>query len=152
MKRSGKFYSKNEKETLRKLGLRPIPFSGAGWIEKEDGENENVLVQLKSTEASSYRVDILDIKKLEYHSSVSNKIPVFIIQFLKHDKIYALVNLEDLEELNEALNGKRKQRTIKLKQEEVEEFVQRRKIQSSPKARDKFFEEREKFYGKRKRD
>ena len=68
MKRSGKFYSKNEKETLRKLGLRPIPFSGAGWIEKEGGENENVLVQLKSTEASSYRVDMLDIKKLEYHS------------------------------------------------------------------------------------
>ena len=31
-KRSGKFYSKNEKKTLEKLGLRSIPFSGAGWI------------------------------------------------------------------------------------------------------------------------
>lgn len=152
MKRSGKFYSKNEKETLRKLGLRPIPFSGAGWIEKEDGENENILVQLKSTEASSYRVDMLDIKKLEYHSSVSNKIPVFIIQFLKHDKIYALINLEDLEELNEALNGKKQKETAKIKIEEEEISEPKRIIKSSPKSRDKFFEEREKFYGKRKRD
>lgn len=31
-KRSGKFYSKNEKETLKNLGLKPVPFSGAGWI------------------------------------------------------------------------------------------------------------------------
>lgn len=152
MKRSGKFYSKNEKETLSKLGLRPIPFSGAGWVEKEDGENENVLVQLKSTDASSYRVEMLDIKKLEYHASVSNKIPVFIIQFLKNDKMYALVNIEDLEELNEALNGKIRKRKIVIKQEEVEEEIKGRKIQSSPKERDKFFKEREKLYGKRKRD
>lgn len=152
MKRSGKFYSKNEKETLSKLGLRPIPFSGAGWVEKEDGENENVLVQLKSTDASSYRVEMLDIKKLEYHASVSNKIPVFIIQFLKNDKMYVLVNIEDLEELNEALNGKTRKRKIVIKQEEVEEEIKGRKIQSSPKERDKFFKEREKLYGKRKRN
>ena len=151
MKRSGKFYSKNEKETLTKLGLRPIPFSGAGWVEKEDGENENVLIQLKSTEASSYRIDMLDIKKLEYHSSVSHKIPVFIVQFLKHDKIYALVNLEDLEELNEALNGKKKKETVKIKIEE-DEPIKRKIISSSQKSRNKFFEEREKQYGKRKRN
>lgn len=151
MKRSGKFYSKNEKETLTKLGLRPIPFSGAGWVEKEDGENENVLVQLKSTEASSYRIDMLDIKKLEYHSSVSHKIPVFIVQFLKHDKIYALVNLEDLEELNEALNGKKKKETVKIKIKE-DEPIKRKIISSSQKSRNKFFEEREKQYVKRKRN
>lgn len=151
MKRSGKFYSKNEKETLTKLGLRPIPFSGAGWVEKEDGENENVLVQLKSTEASSYRIDMLDIKKLEYHSSVSHKIPVFIVQFLKHDKIYALVNLEDLEELNEALNGKKKKEIVKIKIEE-DEPIKRKIISSSQKSRNKFFEEREKQYVKRKRN
>lgn len=151
MKRSGKFYSKNEKETLKKLGLKPIAFSGAGWIDKEDGESEKALVQLKSTEASSYRVDMLDIKKLEYHASVSNKVPIFIIQFLKQDKIYALVNLEDLDDLNDILNGKQVKRKIEIKENE-EELVERRKIQSSQKARNKFFEEREKLYGKRKRD
>lgn len=152
MKRAGKFYSKNEKETLRKLGLRPIPFSGAGWIEKEDGENENVLVQLKSTDASSYRIEMLDIKKLEYHASVSNKIPVFIVQFLKNNKMYALVNIEDLEELNEALNGKSQKRKIVIKKEEVEEQIQKQKIQSSPKERENFFKEKEKQYVKRKRN
>lgn len=151
MKRSGKFYSKNEKETLKKLGLKPIAFSGAGWIDKEDGESEKALVQLKSTEASSYRVDMLDIKNLEYHASVSHKVPIFIIQFLKQDKIYALVNLEDLDDLNDILNGKQVKRKIEIK-ENTEELVERRKIQSSQKARNKFFEEREKLYGKRKRD
>ena len=151
MKRSGKFYSKNEKETLKKLGLKPIAFSGAGWIDKEDGESEKALVQFKSTEASSFRVDMLDIKKLEYHASVSHKVPIFIIQFLKQDKIYALVNLEDLEDLNDILNGKQVKRKIEIK-ENTEELVERRKIQSSQKARNKFFEEREKLYGKRKRD
>lgn len=151
MKRSGKFYSKNEKETLRKLGLKPIAFSGAGWIDKEDGESENALVQLKSTEASSYRVDMLDIKKLEYHASVSHKVPIFIIQFLKQDKIYALVNLEDLEDLNEILNGKQIKKKIEIQQIE-EENEPIRIIKSSSKARNKFFEEKEKQYGKRKRN
>lgn len=152
MKRSGKFYSKNEKETLSKLGLRPIPFSGAGWIEKEDGENEFSLVQLKSTEASSYRVDMLDIKKLEYHASVSNKVPIFLIQFLKHDKIYALVNLEDLDDLYDILNNKEKVIKKKVGDCYEEVSVSKKMIQSSSKARKQFFEEKEKQYAKRKRN
>lgn len=152
MKRSGKFYSKNEKETLSKLGLRPIPFSGAGWVEKEDGENEFSLVQLKSTEASSYRVDMLDIKKLEYHASVSNKIPIFLIQFLKHDKIYALVNLEDLDDLHNILKNKEKVIKKKVGDCYEEVAVNKKMVQSSSKARKQFFEEKEKQYAKRKRN
>lgn len=152
MKRSGKFYSKNEKETLSKLGLRPIPFSGAGWVEKEDGENEFSLVQLKSTEASSYRVDMLDIKKLEYHASVSNKVPIFLIQFLKHDKIYALVNLEDLDELHEIFNNEDKVVQKKGSDSYEEISVVKKMVSSSSKARKQFFEEKEKQYAKRKRN
>lgn len=152
MKRSGKFYSKNEKETLSKLGLRPIPFSGAGWVEKEDGENEFSLVQLKSTEDSSYRVDMLDIKKLEYHASVSNKVPVFLIQFLKHDKIYALVNLEDLDDLYDILNNKEKVIKRKVGDCYEEVSVNKKMVSSSSKARKQFFEEKEKQYAKRKRN
>ena len=152
MKRSGKFYSKNEKETLSKLGLRPIPFSGAGWVEKEDGENEFSLVQLKSTEASSYRVDMLDIKKLEYHASVSNKVPIFLIQFLKHDKIYALVNLEDLDELHEIFNNEDNIVRKKGSDSYEEVAVVKKMVQSSSKARKQFFEEKEKQYAKRKRN
>ena len=72
MKRTGKFYYRNEKETLRKLGLTPVAGSGSGWIDKEDGESDIALVQLKSTDSSRYTLDMLDMKKLEYHASVSN--------------------------------------------------------------------------------
>ena len=39
MKRSGKFYRKNEKEVMESLGLKATYNSGSGWIEKEDGQN-----------------------------------------------------------------------------------------------------------------
>lgn len=32
MKRSGKFYRKNEQEVMKSLGLNPTPNSGSGWI------------------------------------------------------------------------------------------------------------------------
>lgn len=104
-RRSGKFYSRNEKQTLKALGLTPAPASGAGWVVKEDGENDNVMVQLKSTDASSYRFDMLDIKKLEYHADVSNKIPIFLVQFLKQDRIYALLPVEYVKPI---IEGKKK--------------------------------------------
>ena len=30
--------------------------------------------------------EMLDLKKLEYHAEVSNKVPIFLVQFLKQDK------------------------------------------------------------------
>lgn len=139
MKRSGKFYSKNEKETLKSLGLTPAPQSGAGWVIKEDGENEICMVQLKSTDASSYRIDMLDIKKLEYHASVSNKLPIFLVQFLQQDKIYALVNIEDIAEISTALKtGKIENRPI-VKVDTKE--VKRKTVKADSKSREQFYKE-----------
>lgn len=161
-KRTGKFYNRNEKETLLKLGLTPAPQSGAGWIVKEDGENEDFMVQLKSTDASSYRIDMLDIKKLEYHASVSNKIPIFLIQFLKQDKLYCLLEVNELLSVNtlyslSKLKLKEKESILKYTKEKEENLVieenteiQKPKIKSSKNAREKFFKEREEKYGKRK--
>ena len=78
-KRKGKFYFRNEKETLESLGLKQVPGSGNGWIAKEDGENELALVQLKSTDANSYTIKQLDIQQLEYHADVSHKVTIFLI-------------------------------------------------------------------------
>nr|DAW17030.1 MAG TPA: hypothetical protein [Caudoviricetes sp.] len=148
MKRSGKFYSRNEKETLLSLGLKPAPMSGAGWIVKEDGENEVVMVQLKSTDSSSYRLDLLDMKKLEYHADVSKKLPVFLIQFLKADKIYAVVDINSLDELGKAFKtGKVGKKIVIEDNEEME--VKRKAIKSSKKSREKFFKERGEKFGRK---
>lgn len=148
MKRSGKFYSRNEKETLLSLGLKPAPMSGAGWIVKEDGENEVVMVQLKSTDSSSYRLDLLDMKKLEYHADVSKKLPVFLIQFLKADKIYAVVDINSLDELGKAFKtGKVGKKIVIEDNEEME--VKRKVIKSSKKSREKFFKERGEKFGRK---
>ena len=91
MKRSGKFYRKNEAEVMRSLGLTPTKNSGSGWIEKEDGQSEYVICQLKSTDASSIKINKKDLDTLQYNASVSHKIPVFAIQFLQSNEVYLLV-------------------------------------------------------------
>ena len=149
-KRSGKFYFRNEKETLSKLGLKPAPGSGSGWIVKEDGENDIAMVQLKSTDSSSYRLDMLDMKKLEYHASVSRKLPIFLVQFLKQDKIYAIVEVGDIPDLATALETGSVPPREFLKEDEIDLAEPRRqKVKASAKAREQFFKERSEKFGKR---
>lgn len=147
-KRSGKFYSNNEKKTLESLGFVPSPMSGAGWIVKEDGENDVAMVQLKSTDSSSYRLDILDMKKLEYHAYVSNKVPIFLVQFLKQNKVYAIVDVSNIDDLFEAFNCNKKPEYQKITK--IENKNERKMIRSSKKSRDEFMKERNDKYTKRK--
>lgn len=147
MRRKGKFYSKNEKEVMKGLGLTPAPASGAGWIVKEDGENELSMVQLKSTDSTRYTLDMLDMKKLEYHAQVSNKIPIFLVQFLQEDRMYAIVPVDSILDLSKTLETGHVQERISIKPEKL--VSSRALIRSSKTSRDKFFEEKEKQYGKR---
>ena len=146
-KRSGKFYSKNEKYIMKLLGLKPVPMSGAGWIEKEDGENEEVLCQLKSTDADSYRISKLDLEKLEYHSKVSHKLPVFVIQFLKDDSLYALLRIEDLDYFTDISPKEQKQYV----DEDITVQTKTKVKSSSSKSRKEFYERRELQWKKQKR-
>lgn len=167
-KRSGKFYSKNEKETLKALGLTPAPASGAGWVVKEDGENETLMVQLKSTDSTSYRISRLDMKKLEFHADISSKVPVFLVQFLKDNRLYAIVDVNYIDELFYGLKGiktnysfvdianrdkeeviagyikERKEKINKKEKREREKEVERPKIKTSKASRDSFFKQQEK--------
>lgn len=99
MKRSGKFYRNNEKSVMKSLGLNPTPNSGSGWIIKEDGENEHVVCQLKSTDKQSIKVNKSDIDTLQYNALVSHKLPVFAIQFLQSNEVFLIVKPEDLTDI-----------------------------------------------------
>ena len=104
-KRSGKFYRKNEAEVMRSLGLEPTPNSGSGWIVKEDGQSEDVICQLKSTDAMSIKINLKDIETLEYNALVAHKLPVFAIQFLCNNQTYLLVKPEDLQDVSGLIVG-----------------------------------------------
>ena len=160
-RRSGKFYSKNEKEIMSRYGLKATPMSGAGWIAKEDGYNDYVLAQLKSTDANSYKLLLDDIDKLEYHAIVENKIPLFIIEFLQRDEVYFVLKPNDLVKLSKYLElGEYKETNILNELNVNEENIENdkiKKITSSKKATKKFYEElenerkrkNEKFSGRR---
>lgn len=95
-RRTGRWYSKHEKEILASLNLKPTPASGSGWLQKEDGYNDNILAQLKSTDKSSLILKLDDINKLEYHAAVQNKAPLFIVDFIAREAPYFLVRSTEL--------------------------------------------------------
>lgn len=100
-KRSTKFYRKNEAEVMKRLGFKPTKNSGAGWVEKCDGQNESFICELKSTDKESYTLKQKTLQELEYHACVAHKMPVFALQFLNRDEIWVAVKEEDFKEFIE---------------------------------------------------
>lgn len=97
MRRSQKYYRDNEREIMRENGMRETERSGAGWMEKEDGQSDNLIAQLKSTDESSIRIKKMDLEKLFYNAAVTHKTPVFIIQFLQTGEYYFVLRPCDIE-------------------------------------------------------
>lgn len=130
---------------MEALGLNPTPNSGSGWIVKEDGQNENVICQLKSTDANSIRINKLDLDKLIIHSITEKKLPVFAIQFLQSNEVFLVVRPEDLQDVSEYLKtGKvnEREQLITTGQDstlDTSSEAQRVVIKSSRKARDEYY-------------
>lgn len=143
MKRTGKFYRKNEAEIMEMLGLNPTPNSGSGWIVKEDGQNENVICQLKSTDANSIKIDKNDIDTLNYNAFVCHKLPVFAIQFLKSGELYLVLKPEDLPEIVKYINCGVIEKKEEIISNTIETKVKTKKINTSKNARQDFWKEKE---------
>lgn len=151
--RSQKWYFKNEKEVMKELGFKPTTGSGSGWIEKEDGENDYILAQLKSTDHESYKLKQFDLERLEYNADVSSKIPLFILQFLNNDTRYAIVALDDIPLIAKYMKTgeiKKMSREANLNLEEPTKIPTKPKIQSSVSARNKFYKQKEEERERRK--
>ena len=155
-KHSTKFYRRNEAEVMESLGLTPTKNSGAGWVEKSDGQSEHIICELKSTDAQSYRIRLEDLHVLEYNAFVCHKIPVFVVQFLGTQEVYLLVKSEVLSEVAKYLEtgeyitanefvGVDLTEHEELKPKKVEG------IKSSSKAREQFNRETEQKFRKEKR-
>lgn len=154
--RKQKFWFKNEKRVMKRLGFEPVPGSGSGWVNKEDGENEFALAQLKSTDADSYRLNYLDIEKLEYHAAVSHKIPAMFVEFMDRG-IYAVLRVENIIDFAQTLAGSKQ----KASHDAVSPFAfveavnpskpSRQLVSNSKRDRNKFYEEREKQWNKTKK-
>ena len=156
MKRSGKFYRKNEAEIMKMLGLKPTKNSGSGWIEKEDGQSENVICQLKSTDAQSIKVNKKDLDVLSYNAAVAHKLPVFAIQFLQSSEVYLLVKPEMLCEAAKYIETGEYESAnefvgIDLSEHETMTSTPSKIIKSNSNAREKFHQENERKFKKEKR-
>ena len=133
------------------LGLEPTINSGSGWLQKEDGESEHVLCQLKSTDANSIRVFKHDLDLLEYNASVAHKIPVFAVQFIQSNEVYLLVKPEVLEDAAKYLTtGEAPAGGYEdvCGVEDVAAAKPVRMVKSSAGAREKFYNGREQQYKK----
>ena len=153
MRRSGKFYYRNERETMEMLGMRQVPGSGNGWVAKEDGENEHLLCQLKSTDGNSIGVKKIDIDKLLLNAETEHKLPVFAVQFLKSGEVYLLVRPIDIEEVAEYLDTGVVKRSDEDDIVEVNEAKAEKKpvVRSSESARERFKAENSRRFKKKER-
>jgi hypothetical protein len=152
MKRSGKFYYKNESEVMEMLGMKQVPGSGNGWVAKEDGENEKLLCQLKSTDSNSISVKKIDVDKLLLNAEVEHKLPVFAIQFLKSGEVYLLVRPLDINEVVKYLETGIVDRNEDTDVVDVKKRKRRMKtVKSSESARKRFEVENRKKYKKKER-
>jgi hypothetical protein len=150
-KRSGKFYRQNEAEVMKKLGFKPTKNSGSGWIEKEDGQNDFLIAQLKSTDAMSIRIQQKDISTLEENAAIAHKIPCFVIQFLNNGDVFVMARPEDFPQVAQYMD-------TGVCQKPSDEFAlplnintptktndpTDHSVKSSAKAREKFHKEQEK--------
>jgi hypothetical protein len=152
MKRSGKFYRKNEEEVMRSLGLEPTPNSGSGWLIKEDGQNDFVICQLKSTDAQSIKVNQKDIRILEKNASIEHKYPVFAIQFLNTGEIWLMARPQDFMSVSEYIKTGETTSPAILFDSEVEDTTikVKTKIKSSSSSREMFHKEKAKKFDKTK--
>lgn len=139
---------------MKDLGLKPASGSGNGWIEKEDGENDHIIAQLKSTDKTSYKITQLDLEKLEYHANIANKVPMFIIQFLNEDTRYALMAIEDIPLVAQYINTGEVEMPTREPLFNPEDVTPKKsskpKIGSSKSARDKFNKDKQKAWEERK--
>lgn len=94
VKRRSRFWFKNEKELMSSLGMKGTPGSGNRII-KEDGQNEYLIAQLKSTDKSSITINLTDINTLLYNATVAHKLPLFINQFIGGPVLISM-RLEDV--------------------------------------------------------
>lgn len=97
VKRTTKWYRKNEAEVMQRLGFKPTRNSGATWIDKGDGQNEHCICELKSTDKESYRLEQTTLHTLEANAIEAHKLPVFALQFLNVDEIWLAVKETDIE-------------------------------------------------------
>ena len=151
--RTTKFYFQNEKEVMTELGFMPTKGSGSSWIEKEDGENDFLLAQLKSTDKQSYKLNQLDIEKLEYNAYTAHKIPMFIIQFLNNDSRYALVAIEDIPKISEYIKTGDMEKPPEGPQFIPDDQPKKKPVntvKSSKNARDKFYDKKQKVWEEKK--
>jgi hypothetical protein len=157
MRRSGKFYRTNEKEVMKSLGLQPTPNSGSGWIVKEDGQNEQIICQLKSTDAQSISISQKDIRILEDNALTTHKLPMFAIQFLNTNEVFLLVRPEHITsvgnyiETGEVIDNDIITGGIDWSSTESISTVNSKIIKSSEDAREQFHKERENKYKKEKK-
>jgi len=136
------------------LGLSPTKNSGAGWIEKEDGYNENVLAQLKSTHNNSINIHLDDVDILNYHAGVEGKEPVFIIDFIDKRRKFFVIECDKLENVFNGLMTTLPKNTsdfVLPNFKNDEGFQQNNIIQSSEEAKIKFQTEQAEKYKNRKK-
>lgn len=150
-KQSTRFYRRDERDTNDDYGLKSRRDSGAGWINKLDGEDNDRIVSMKSTEAGSFRVTFADLAELEYQALIANKLPVFLVKDLTNDKRYFIIEESNLADTAKMMKRRTEHKSAEgeKKKEFVVPKIRKKQIIASPSDNDvynRYHEKKENAY------
>ena len=84
---------------MAQIGLSNCKGSGNGFLEKEDGFNNEVIAQLKSTDTTHYDLHQDDLEILKYHASIDHKKLLFLIEYLQWAELWFVCLRENIVEI-----------------------------------------------------
>ena len=70
-----------EEKVCEALGLKRVAYSGGIWPNKEDGEDIDYIMQVKTTHGKEIRVTLNDINQITKRANIQQKIPLYVIHF-----------------------------------------------------------------------
>lgn len=95
-------WRQREKAVLRMCGLTPVPLSGAGFHQKEDGKCLHFLAQVKGTEGKALSVKRLDLEQLVGHAREIGRYAIFLLDY--GDRVWVAFQPEQLDDILHALS------------------------------------------------
>ena len=115
-----------------------------------------MICQLKSTDAQSIKVNQKDIRILEKNAMIEHKIPMFAIQFLNTGEVWLMLKPDDLPDASEYIltgsikENRLEQLGIDLEASEDIRTISHKSIKSSGSSRERFHEQQNKKYNKKR--
>lgn len=82
-------------DKLHEEGKKKTPMSGATWADKEDNQDEYLLIQAKATKFKSYTLKLDDLRSVVRNAAIKGKVGAMFLSFAGNE--FVILSRKDFE-------------------------------------------------------